>query len=85
MALSAYPARYRHYKGGEYWVHGVALEEATLEPVVVYTPDGPLPDFMKGHGATMWTRPLDDFNALVDGTEVEIGGPEKEPRFELIP
>ena len=30
--------RYRHYKGGEYEVLGVARHSETLEPVVVYRP-----------------------------------------------
>jgi hypothetical protein len=30
--------RYRHYKGGEYDVIGVARHSETLEPVVVYRP-----------------------------------------------
>jgi len=30
--------RYRHYKGGEYEVIGVARHSETLEPMVVYRP-----------------------------------------------
>jgi hypothetical protein len=30
--------RYRHYKGGEYEVIGVARHSETLEPLVVYRP-----------------------------------------------
>jgi len=30
--------RYRHYKGGEYEVLGVARHSETLEPLVVYRP-----------------------------------------------
>ena len=40
--LPALPAtklgRYRHYKGGEYEVIGVARHSETLEPLVVYRP-----------------------------------------------
>ena len=32
------PGRYRHYKGGEYEVLGVARHSETLEAVVVYRP-----------------------------------------------
>lgn len=32
------PGRYRHYKGGEYEVIGVARHSETLEPLVVYRP-----------------------------------------------
>ncbi len=30
------PGRYRHYKGGEYRVVGLARHSETLEPLVVY-------------------------------------------------
>lgn len=30
--------RYRHYKGGEYEVIGIARHSETLEPLVVYRP-----------------------------------------------
>ena len=30
--------RYRHYKGGEYEVIGVARHSETLEPLVIYRP-----------------------------------------------
>ena len=33
------PGRYRHYKGGEYTVLGVARHSETEELVVVYRPD----------------------------------------------
>jgi hypothetical protein len=32
------PGRYRHYKGGEYEVVGVARHSETLEPLVLYRP-----------------------------------------------
>jgi hypothetical protein len=32
------PGRYRHYKGGEYEVIGVARHSETLEAMVVYRP-----------------------------------------------
>ncbi len=32
------PGRYRHYKGGEYEVMGVARHSETMEVVVVYRP-----------------------------------------------
>jgi hypothetical protein len=32
------PGRYRHYKGGEYEVIGVARHSETHEPLVVYRP-----------------------------------------------
>ena len=39
LALPATPlGRYRHYKGGEYEVIGVARHSETNEPMVVYRP-----------------------------------------------
>jgi hypothetical protein len=32
------PGRYRHYKGGEYEVLGLARHSETLEPMVLYRP-----------------------------------------------
>ena len=53
--------RYRHYKGGEYEVVGVARHSETLEPLVVYRPL---------YNATgMWVRP----HAMFFGTVVIEG------------
>jgi hypothetical protein len=66
--LPATPAgRYRHYKGGEYEVLGVARHSETLEPLVVYRPL---------HGeAGLWVRP----HAMFFGA-VEVDGV-RQPRF----
>ncbi len=53
--------RYRHYKGGEYEVMGVARHSESQEPLVVYRPL---------YGATgWWVRPLAMFfeRVTVDG------------------
>ena len=53
--------RFRHYKGGEYEVIGVARHSETLEPLVVYRPL---------YGASgLWVRP----HAMFFGT-VDVGG-----------
>jgi hypothetical protein len=53
--------RYRHYKGGEYEVIGVARHSETLEPLVVYRPL---------YNATgWWVRPHSMFFG-----EVEVAG-----------
>lgn len=63
----ARPGRYRHYKGGEYQVIGVARHSESLEAVVVYRPL---------YNATgLWVRP----HAMFFGT-VTVGGREQ-PRF----
>lgn len=53
--------RYRHYKGGEYEVIGVARHSETLEPMVVYRP--------LYNTSGLWVRPHAMFFAqvLVDG------------------
>ena len=62
--------RYRHYKGGEYEVYGVARHSETEELLVVYRP-------LYGEGA-LWVRPLEMFreSVEVDGKPV--------PRFARI-
>ncbi len=64
-ALPPLPAtptgRYRHYKGGEYEVIGVARHSETHEPLVVYRP-------LYGEGA-LWVRP----HAMFFGT-LEVDG-----------
>jgi hypothetical protein len=55
------PGRYRHYKGGEYEVVGVARHSETLEPLVVYRPL---------YNATgLWVRP----HAMFFG-QIEVDG-----------
>ncbi len=62
--------RYRHYKGGEYEVIGVARHSETLEPLVVYRP---LYD-----DSGIWVRP----HAMFFG-DVETDG-RLQPRFARI-
>lgn len=52
------PGRYRHYKGGEYEVVGVATHSETGEVMVVYRP-------LYGEGA-LWVRPLSMFIEIVE-------------------
>ncbi len=62
--------RYRHYKGNEYIVIGVARHSETDEELVVYHPD---------YGERgLWVRPKDMFLE-----SVEVDG-EIVPRFEFI-
>lgn len=62
--------RYRHYKGNDYLVIGVARHSETEEEMVVYSPDYG----QKG----LWVRPKTMFleTVEVDGREV--------PRFQYI-
>lgn len=61
--------RYKHYKGNEYEVIGVAKHSETLEELVIYkTLDG----------EQIWARPLKMFTE-----EVEVEG-KKIPRFEYV-
>jgi hypothetical protein len=62
--------RYRHYKGQEYEVYGVARHSETFEPLVVYRPL---------YGAMeLWVRP----HAMFFG-EVEVDG-QMQRRFVLV-
>ena len=65
------PGRYRHFKGNEYEVLGIARHSETLEPLVVYRA-------LYGEGA-LWVRPAAMWNETV-----ERGG-ETFPRFAPVP
>ena len=43
------PGKYRHFKGNEYELIGIAKHSETLEPMVVYRP-------LNGEGG-LWVRP----------------------------
>lgn len=62
--------RYRHFKGGEYRVIGIALHSETLEEMVVY-------EALYGEGG-LWVRPASMWNE-----EIERDG-KKFKRFEFI-
>lgn len=62
--------RYRHFKGNEYEVIGVAKHSETLEPMVVYRA-------LYGDG-DIWARPASMWNDTV--TRDGVTG----PRFEYI-
>ena len=62
--------RYRHYKGGEYTVMGVAQHSETGEALVVYRPE---------YGDRgLWVRPLSMFQESVATPDGVL------PRFALI-
>ncbi len=61
------PGPYRHYKGNEYEVIGIAKHSETLEPMVVYRP-------LYGEGG-LWVRP-----AAMFAEDVVIAG-KTVPRF----
>jgi hypothetical protein len=63
----ARPGRYRHYKGGEYEVIGVARHSETFEALVIYRP--------LYNDSGLWARP----HAMFFG-QVEIDGL-PQPRF----
>ena len=52
------PGRYRHFKGKEYEVIGVASHSETLEPMVVYRA-------LYGEGS-LWVRPAAMWHERVD-------------------
>jgi hypothetical protein len=64
------PGRYRHYKGGEYEVLGVARHSETLQPLVVYRP--------LYNDSGWWLRP----HAMFFEAVVHDG--RRRPRFEFL-
>ena len=64
------PGKYRHFKGGEYQVQGIATHSETGEHLVVYTP-------LYGEGG-LWIRPLSMFLEAVDRDG------KQQPRFVYI-
>ncbi|MCE9534290.1 MAG: DUF1653 domain-containing protein [Planctomycetes bacterium] len=64
------PGRYRHFKGGEYVVIGVARQSETQEPMVVYRPTY--------DDSGLWVRPL----AMFQETVVHEG--QTVPRFAFL-
>ncbi len=64
--------KYKHYKGKEYEVIGIARHSETLEELVVYKA------LYQPEGDNLWVRPLKMFME-----EVEIEG-KKIPRFEFL-
>ena len=67
MGNSLKPGKYKHHKGKEYEVIGIAKHSETLEEIVVYRA-------LYGEGE-MWARPLAMFTE-----DVEVDGV-KVPRF----
>lgn len=68
-------AIYKHYKGHNYEVIGVARNSETLEEMVIYKALYDSPEF--GENA-LWVRPKEMFleNVIVEGEEIE--------RFKII-
>ena len=52
------PGKYRHFKGGEYELLGIARHSETLEPMVVYRA-------LYGYGG-MWVRPASMWNEIIN-------------------
>lgn len=65
MSDNIKPGRYRHFKGNEYQVVGVAKHSETLEEMVVYIP-------LYGEGG-LWVRPASMFDQTIelDGKKVK--------------
>lgn len=65
------PGRYRHYKGNEYRVLGIARHSETLEPLVLY-------QALYGDTAALWIRPQPMFVEAVTVAGATL------PRFKWI-
>jgi hypothetical protein len=64
------PGRYRHYKGNEYRVVGLARHSETLEPLVVY-------EALYGDRG-LWVRPAAMFGETIESAGVRV------PRFARV-
>ena len=73
MSEEIRPGRYRHFKGKEYEVLGVARHSETEEEMVVYRA-------LYGEGG-LWVRPLSMFLSKVD--QEKYPDAQQEYRFEL--
>ncbi len=70
LPIEPRPGRYRHYKGNEYRVVGLARHSETLEALVVYQP-------LYGE-RVLWVRP-----AAMFVETVEVAG-QRVPRFRFV-
>lgn len=68
--MSLKSGKYRHFKGGEYAVQGVAKHSENGELLVVYSP-------LYGEGG-LWVRPLEMFTESLVHEGVRV------PRFEYL-
>ena len=63
------PGKYRHYKGKDYEVLGVALHTETREPMVLYKCLYPVDDLDPIYGKVpLFVRPLKMWNETIEGT-----------------
>ncbi len=75
MQTTLKPGTYRHFKGKEYLLIGIAKHSETLEPLVVYQAQYTSEE----HGANaIWARPLSSF------TETLTRDGKTFPRFEFV-
>ncbi len=63
-------AKYRHYKGKEYEIIGVAKHSETLEDMIVYKPLYEIKEFRKD---LLWVRPMNMFfeKVVVGGKRID--------------
>ena len=68
--MSVRPGHYRHYKGNDYQVIGVARHSESTEPLVVYR--------QQYGDRSLWVRPLKMFQEVVTVGEQSV------PRFRFL-
>jgi cyclomaltodextrinase len=66
------PGKYKHYKGKQYQVIGIARHSETLEELVVYKA------LYQPEGKNLWVRP---FKMFMEDVEIDD---KKMPRFEYL-
>ena len=64
MTYNIKPGKYRHYKGNDYQVMGMATHSETLEPMVVY-------QALYGERG-IWVRPASMWSELVEAGGVQV-------------
>jgi len=79
------PGMYRHYKGGSYFVYGLALQEDHKDRTYVVYKPMTAGSLLEDRPEDFWARELGDFNAVVvlDGA-VPCSQAPRVPRFEFV-
>ena len=76
------PGMYRHYKGGTYFVYGLALQEDDFNRTYVVYKPMTTSSLLDDYKEDFWARELGDFNAQVP--DVAWSDPATVPRFEFV-
>lgn len=73
------PGMYEHYKGGRYYVLGIAKNTETNEETVIYFNVDSIPIARDSEEAPLYARPLSNFTAMVS-----VSPSTERPRFRRV-